>query len=217
MDFNERLERYYRDNYTALVRRFHSWGTVEDIEDAVQEAVVRVCVRYADGQQPQPERLGGLLHVAIQNVLRDGFRRALPISIDDVRAGPSGERIIAAEGGEEDRSEDIALPDPHVGPEDQVAAKELFDTVFDRLPAKWRDVAAMTFNGASPEEIGARYGQNGYVLRRYGRSMVCRVLRAMAQSGDPLAASFARELCPDCRMLPVRRRGRGGIAELRGI
>ena len=200
MDFKDLLERYYRDNYTALVRRFLSWGTVEDVEDAIQEAVERLYVRYADGQQPQPENLGGLLHVAIQNVLRDGFRRGKPISIDDVRAGPTGEPIPAgrsAEGGEGGSDDDRALPDPHVGPEDEAAVKELFHAVFDRLPAKWRDVAAMTFTGASPEEIGARYGQNGYVLRRYARSLVCRGLRAMAQADDPLAASFARELCPD--------------------
>ena len=200
MDFKERLGRYYRDNYTALVRRFHSWGPVEDIEDAIQEAVVRLYVRYADGQQPQPKNLGGLLHVAIQNVLRDGFRRAGTISIDDVRVGPTGESIPAgpsAERGEADHSDNIALPDPRVGPEDQAAAKELFHAVLDRLPAKWRSVAAMTFTGASPEEIGARYGQNGYVLRRHARTMVCRGLRTLAHAGDPLAASFARELCPD--------------------
>jgi DNA-directed RNA polymerase specialized sigma24 family protein len=200
MDFHERLERYYRDNYTTLVRRFLSWGPVEDIEDAIQEAVVRVYARYADSQQPQPDNLGGLLHVAIQNVLRDGFRRATPLSIDDVRAGPTGEPIpagISAEGGEGGSGDDSALPDPNVGPEDEAAVKELFNMVFDRLPAKWRDVAAMTFTGASPEEIGARYGQNGYVLRRYARNLVCRGLRGIAQAGDPLAASFARELCPD--------------------
>jgi DNA-directed RNA polymerase specialized sigma24 family protein len=201
MDFKERLERYYRENYTTLVRRFLSWGPVEDIEDAIQEAVVRVYARYADGQQPQPENLGGLLHVAIQNVLRDRFRRATPISIDDVRAGPTGEPIPAgrsAEGGEGGSDDNRALPDPHVDLENEAAAKELFNMVFDRLPAKWRDVAAMILTGASPEEIGARYGQNGYVLRRYARILVCRGLRALMQhDDDSLAASFARELCPD--------------------
>jgi hypothetical protein len=41
-DFADRLERFFRDNYTALVRRHLRLGSVADVQDAIQEAMLRV-------------------------------------------------------------------------------------------------------------------------------------------------------------------------------
>jgi hypothetical protein len=53
----------------------------------------------------------------------------------------------------------------------------------------------MAIVGRSPEEIGALYEQNGYVLRRYARELICRALREMAAAGDPAVVSFGRDFC----------------------
>jgi hypothetical protein len=87
------------------------------------------------------------------------------------------------------------LPSLPVTPEDAMAWKELLHAVFDRLPPKWHEVAKMAMVGASPEEIGKTFEQNGYVLRRHARNLICRILRELGDAGDELARGLALDFC----------------------
>ena len=194
-DFADQLENYYRAHRTDLIRAFRSWGSIDHVDDAVQEAMVRLYARYAEAAE-LPDNLHGLVRVTIRNVLTDAFRKGVMIPIGDVRAGADGEPIIAAPGDEEeDFSGDPALPSRFVSPEDEAAWRQMLHRVLDALDAKWVQVATMAMLGTSPEEIGATFGQNGYVLRRHARALVCRVLARFAGEGDPIAASFSRDYC----------------------
>jgi DNA-directed RNA polymerase specialized sigma24 family protein len=182
--FADRLERFFRQNYTQLIRAHLRLGTVEEVQDALQEAMMRIYARFGDGQEPEPDNLPGFVHVAIRNVLIDRFRRPLAVDLSEV-----------------DREEEAAVADG-VNPamslprqDDVLAWKQLLKVIFDRLPAKWVEVASMAMSGASPEEIGEAFEQNGYVLRRYARELVCKILHELARKDDPLAAAFARGFC----------------------
>ena len=222
-DFGDRLERYFRENYTGLVRQFFSWGSVDEIQDAIQEALVRIYARFADGEQPAPENLDRFIHVAIQNVLKDRRRATALPSTHDMEADLDEHRRQNNfldkndQGTDEEMFEQPASPEGpvrmkrstkfarledvpelaarSVSPEEAVIWKEIFRKIFDQLPPKWVKVAEMAIVGKSPEEIGALYEQNGYVLRRYARELICRALRDMAEVGDTTAMSFGRDFC----------------------
>jgi len=181
--FADRLERLFRDNYTRLIRGHLRLGTVEEVQDALQEAMMRVYARFGDGQEPEPDNLLAFVHVATRNILLDRLRRP-----------------VAADLSEVDKKEEMKHPGQNPAmmlprQDDVLAWKQLLNAIFDRLPAKWIEVASMAMSGASPEEIGAAFEQNGYVLRRYARQLVCKVLRELAQKNDPLAAAFAKSFC----------------------
>ncbi len=210
--FSDRLETYYQAHRTELIRAFRGWGSIAEIDDAVQEAMLRLYASYAEPGTEPPDNLGGLVRVTIRNILIDGFRRAVSVPIGEVRTGPDGLPTLATPGDpdEVDFSGDPALPSKFVSPEDEVAWKQLLGRLFDALDPKWVAVASMAMLGTSPEEIGAAFGQNGYVLRRHARMLICRVLAGFAAAGDVLAATLARDVCkgPDGTERTEQARGR---------
>ena len=158
-------------------------GSIEDVREALQEAMLRICARHLDGE-PDPDNLAAFVNVTVRNILIDKLRRVIPLSLSE------GDVDEAAEGTAPQ------LPDlSFASPDDALAWKQLLHIVLDRLPAKWMGIAAKVMSGATPEELAEAYGQNGYVLRRYTRELICRILTGLAQTGEPLARSFGRDFC----------------------
>ena len=196
-DFADRLEHFFRANYTVLVRRHLRYGNVTDVQDAIQDAMMRIYARFSDGAIEEPENLDAFVNAAVRNVLIDRLRQAKLVSIDEVMTASDG--TTAGKGRTSDNTEtglsDHGLRDDDPGQEDTLAWKQLLHAILDRLPERWSGVAAMAMGGASPTEIGATYQRNGYVLRRYVRELICRVLHDLARGGDSLADTFGREFC----------------------
>jgi RNA polymerase sigma factor (sigma-70 family) len=193
--FDQELETYFRANRTKLIRAFLMWGRRDAIEDAVQEAVVRVYARYCDGED-EPGNLDAVVRVTIRNILIDGFRRARTVPIGDVRAGLDGEPVmVIATDDDEDFAGDPALPSKFVSAEEVVAWKRLLHALLDELDPKYIEIVSMAMLGATPEEIGEAYQQDGYVLRRYARKLLCRAIARYTMTGDPLAQVMERECC----------------------
>lgn len=191
-DFADRLERFFRDNYTALVRKHSRRGTVEDVQEAIQDVLLRLYQRCVDGEQAEPDNLAAFVNVAIRNALIDRRRQSRLIPLSDLASATSGSDVDA-------RDDDPAILQVEdresVGQEEELAWKQLLHTIFDRLPPKSVEVAAMVMSGKTPVEIGAAFGQDGYVLRRYARELICKILWELAESGEPLAGSFAQSFC----------------------
>lgn len=191
-DFADRLERFFRDNYTALVRKHSRLGTVEDVQEAIQDVLLRLYQRCVDGEQAEPDNLAAFVNVAIRNALIDRRRQSRLIPLSDLTSRTSGPDADA-------RDDDPAILQVEdresVGQEEELAWKQLLHTIFDRLPPKSVEVAAMVMSGKTPVEIGAAFGQDGYVLRRYARELICKILWELAESGEPLAGSFAQSFC----------------------
>jgi DNA-directed RNA polymerase specialized sigma24 family protein len=179
-NFADRLEQLFRQKYTQLIRAHLRLGTVEEVQDALQEAMIRIYARFGDGQEPEPENLAAFVHVATRNILLDRFRR--PVAADLSEVDDDTDRKHP------DRNPAMSLPRQ----DDVLAWKQLLRVIFDRLPAKWIEVSSMVMSGASPEEIGAAFRQNGYVLRRYARELICKIL---AELDDPLAVAFSGDFC----------------------
>lgn len=203
-EFEKLLERYYRENCNLLIRRFSAMGDVSEIRGAIHEVLAGVFERYLRGE-PAPDNLGGFVHVAVRRKLIDLIREEAgkvfvePEHLDTVVVSGMPKRPGASEY-RRDGEEFVSAPDwgvlsLPVPPEDAVAWKELFHVVFDRLPPKWHKVAEMAMVGASPEEIGKTFEQNGHVLRRHARNLICRILGELADSGDELARDLAHDLC----------------------
>jgi DNA-directed RNA polymerase specialized sigma24 family protein len=194
-DFADRLERFFRDKYTALVRQHLRLGSVEDVQDAIQEAMLRIYARFAEGQQAEPDNLAAFVNVAVRNVLIDRRRRLEPLSLSDVLSfGQSDDDKLGDEP-------DPAFPDPQgLSQEDVLAWKQLLRAIFDRLPPKSVEIAAMVMGGKTPAEIGAAYRQDGYVLRRHARQLICKVLWHFAETGDPLARSVGEAFCAPAKL-----------------
>jgi DNA-directed RNA polymerase specialized sigma24 family protein len=181
--FADRLERLFRQNYTQLIRPHLRLGTVEEVQDALQEAMMRLYARFGEGQEPEPSNLAAFVHVTTRNILLDRFRRPVAADLSEVDKAP-------------DRKNPGRNPAMRLPRQDDVLAwKQLLRAIFDRLPAKWVEVSSMVMSGATPEEIGAAFKQNGYVLRRYARELICKVLAELASQDDPLAAAFASDFC----------------------
>jgi RNA polymerase sigma factor (sigma-70 family) len=196
-DFAQKLGQYYRANRTDLIRAFSLWAQRATVEDAVQEAMVRIFARYDGTDEPEPENLDAFMRTTVRNILIDGFRRAVSVSIGYVRSAMDGQPIFvpASDADEDDFSGDPALPSKFASAEDEAAWKHLLRTLLDELDPKYVQVATMAMLGATPEEIGDAYQQNGYVLRRYARLLLCRAIAQHAQGGDPLAAMLERDCC----------------------
>ena len=190
--FADRLERFFRDNYTALVRRHSRLGTVEDVQEAIQDVLMRLYQRCADGEQAEPDNLAAFVNVSIRNALVDRRRKSRLIRLSDLAVATAGSDAEA-------RDDDPAILQVEdrdcVGQEEELAWKQLLHTIFDRLPPKSVEVAAMVMSGKTPPEIGAAFGQDGYVLRRYARELICRILWELAGGGEPLAGSIAQSFC----------------------
>jgi DNA-directed RNA polymerase specialized sigma24 family protein len=192
-EFETTLERYYRENCNLLIRRFSSMGEVSEIRGAIHEVLAGIFERYMRGE-PAPENLGGFVHVAVRRKLIDRIRE----ETGKVQIGE--EHLDSEDAIHSDEMDDAAasgLLNAPVNPEDATAWKELLRTIFDRLPPKWHEVAKRAMLGATPEEIGRSFEQNGYVLRRHARDLICRILGELADAGDGLARGLARNFC--CR------------------
>jgi DNA-directed RNA polymerase specialized sigma24 family protein len=218
-EFEHLLARYYREDCNLLIRRFSSMGEAGEIRGAIHEVLAGIFERYIHGE-PSPENLGGFVHVAVRRKLIDRIREEvgkIHIQSEDLdrvlvsglptRPTTSEEAI---EGEDMDSAPASGLLNLPVNPEDATAWKELFHTVFDRLPPKWHEVAKMAMQGASPAEIGKSFDQNGYVLRRHARELICRILGELADAGDGLARGLAHDFCRRSRQAaqPSRSRGR---------
>ena len=195
--FAERLERFYRDNYVKLIRKhLHLTGNVEDTQEAVQEVMLRLYARFADGEEPEPDNLAAFVSRAIRNALIDRFRHSRQSDTKSV-----SEAVLERKGNSDESDEDDdgatdpPFPHPGVSQEDIAAWKQLFRFIMDHLPAKYADLAVMVMTGKSPAEIGEEYGQDGYVLRRHTRALICKALQELAQKGDSLAQNVSGQFC----------------------
>ena len=190
-----RLDAFYDPAaYTKLVRRHIHMGTQDDVEDAIQEAMMRIYARFVDGDHTEPDNLAAFLNTTVRNVLLDRLRAPKVLSESEFE----GEDDEGDRPDIWDRNVDQQVGPGLLGraiePDEQLAWKQLFHTVLDTLPEKWAEVAGMAMIDASPEEIGAAYGQDGYGLRAYARKLVGRVLAAEAARGDANATALLRAL-----------------------
>lgn len=150
--------------------------------------MLRIYARVAEGGQAEPDNLAAFVDVAVRNALIDRHRRVQPLPLDEVAAVPN------TDSGDE--PDPPAFPDPKgLGQDDVIAWKQLLHAIFDRLPVKSVEVAVMVMTGKTPAEIGAVYEQDGYVLRRHARQLICKALREFARAGDPLAQSVGDAFC----------------------
>lgn len=219
--FKRHLEGFYRDNRNLLVSRFRSMAEASEIISALHLVLAESLDRFIRGQ-PAPENLGGFVHTAVRRRLIDLLRREFkgdethPLPVEEVESlskflnrpltpeesiniaswkHDEGPRTIDIEDVDESFSKFLnrpLIPEENI---DILAWKQLFRIIFARLPLKWRKVAEMAMVGASPEEIGSAFGQNGYVLRRYARQLICRILGELAGGGDDLAGGLAHDFC----------------------
>ena len=184
-----RLEAYYEPaRYTALVRRHLKLGTIVDVQEAIQSAMYNILQRTADGA-PDPDDLEAFLNKSIRNALFDNLRRSSKAqSTDDLGDVLQQDRIIA-------RAVKEWTSSLHIEAEEQLEWKALLRAIFSAFPEKYVGVATLAMMGESPDDIGSAYGSDGYVLRRYARQLVCRVLRNLEQQSHALAATMATKLC----------------------
>jgi DNA-directed RNA polymerase specialized sigma24 family protein len=196
-DFAARLELYYRENVQKLVRRnVRNFDSLEDARDAVQEAITRIYAGFVDGDRGDIENLDAYVNRTVRHIAFDKFRRDKAVPIDLVSDGPATRKVGADGQAEEKKSQQQHFPDTNTASADDVVAwRQLLTIITDRLPPKWQGVAAMVMADKSPVEIGKAYDQDGYVLRRYARELVCRILRDLGSAGDPLALAFSDDIC----------------------
>ncbi|MDA8199083.1 MAG: sigma-70 family RNA polymerase sigma factor [Thermaerobacter sp.] len=153
------MDRLYRDQFDALVRRARWLVGDEAAEDLAQEAFVRLWhtpPRDADRMKPY-------LRVILARLAVDRWRR-------------DGQRAVAAAAVE---------PDPEPGPEAQALLGEAWEEVqsaMDELPERDRQALWMRATGCPYREIGTRLGipvgQVGVVLWRAVNKVRGRVLDA---------------------------------------
>lgn len=194
-DFADRLEGFFRANYAALVRQHLRYGSIAEVQDAIQDAMMRIYTRFADGQVAPPDNLAAYVNVTIRNILKDRRRDEVLTPANGASDGLAVSRTVSLDDTESGLSPELIGDDREMGPEERLAWKRLFHAVLDRLPERWAGIATMAMAGASPAEIGAAYERDGYVLRRYVRELICRVLKELAQGGDSLAGGFSRDFC----------------------
>jgi DNA-directed RNA polymerase specialized sigma24 family protein len=182
-DFENHLIKFYHENCSMLVRIFSRMGEKSEIQSVLHLILAEIFDRYLRGE-PAPENLGGFVRVAIERKLIDLIRR----EVDQVPVEDLDNASVS-------QSLDLPLT-PQL---DETAWKELLRIVFDRLPPRWHEAAEMAMLGASPAEIGEKFGHDGYVLRRHVRHLICRILGDLAAAGDELARGLVRDFCPEPR------------------
>ena len=140
-------------------------GNPSVAEDVVQEAFMKLHMRFSDVRQPQP-----WLYQTVHNLAVDHQRRAsrmVPTS-DDVRDPEHPERG----GGEE-------LPDSQPIPDEQIARWEgigLVRLVMETLDDRSKEVVRMRFDEDLSyieigERMGLKVGHVGYLLHHALKSM----------------------------------------------
>ena len=195
MDFAQRLDSVFRRRFCAggqyerVVRRWRfafRQLSAEDVEDGIQAAFESVYGNHLDtGKAPDTdEALEALISRAIRNKLIDKIRSRRREPVDRFPEDPTE----AAE--DEDR-----LFGAFVRIDDELAVKDLLAKVYGRLEDKWQKVVNLMLVGCDPDEIGAEFQQNGYVLRRWVRNRICRILLELSGRGDPLAGDFHGKCC----------------------
>ncbi|HVJ52648.1 MAG TPA: hypothetical protein VM689_09315 [Aliidongia sp.] len=195
MDFAQRLDSLFRRRFCAggqYARTVRRWRfafrqlTAEDVEDGIQAAFESVYGNHLDaGRVPETEEaLEALINRAIRNKLIDKLRSRIREPLDRFPEDPGD----AAE-------DDDRLFGAFVRIDDELAVKDLLAKIYDRLEEKWQKVVRLMLVGCDPDEIGAQFEQNGYVLRRWVRNRICRILQELAGLGDPMAGDFHGRCC----------------------
>ncbi len=195
MEFAQRLDSLFRRRFCAggrYARTVRRWRfafrqlSEADVEDGIQAAFESVYANYLEtGREPETdEALEALINRAIRNKL-----------IDKVRSTARAPVERFAEEPEEGTADLGTIFDTAVPAENELAVKQLLLRIYDRLDEKTQKVLNMMLVECSPEEIGGAFEQNGYVLRRWVRNRICRILLDLAKLGDPLAGGFHGTCC----------------------
>ena len=144
--------------------------SIEDAQDAVQEAMLQLAKRYAD--RP-PEEWRPLFYKILQSRIRDTQRRRM------VR-----NRVLSFFGGQKDEGEDDAMPDPIVAAEDtamrdpseqvaQADAMAALEIALGRLPGRQREAFMLRIlEGLDVEQTAQAMGcSEGSVKTHLSRAM----------------------------------------------
>ena len=196
-----RLEKFHARRYEQLVKiwraRFSNLS-VEDVEEGIQDTFVNVLKRYLRKDEdpvtvlPTYEDVQWLMADAIRNRLIDRLRKL------KFQAGVRRERPFDQDDWMRFRK-DLGLIEVEVSPETEVAVKSLLRKVLERLDPKWRELIAMMAGEMTPQEIARAFDlkQTGqaYVLRRWARAKLCKILGEFAAEGDELAAVLHARGC----------------------
>jgi len=201
--FEARLVEFYRANYNDVIRRHARFGSIHDIEEAIDYAAANIFERFVVGAppdykaEPEPRNLGAFFNRAVRNKLIDGLRRPTMASIDDLALTTGGTMKVSARPLDDDESTDSALGwDKMIIPEDELMWKDLLRAIFARLPSDLITAAAMLMKGETPKATALAVGSaNGNKLHALVRKRICAVLAELSRKGDQLAAELGRSVC----------------------
>jgi RNA polymerase sigma factor (sigma-70 family) len=192
--FRARLDRYFRQNYARLIRRWAGRaGSVSEAEDLLQDAFLGLYRAHAEGGRLEDgdDALAAVLEVAIRNKHYDRLRRALLREKTEMYM-PSARD----EEGEEDDARGLLgrVADETIRTEDEIAVRDLFQRVLALLTPHWRSVIALMEADRGARELADAFGRDGNDLQRQARQRFCSALKTFA-STDSIARWIGQRAC----------------------
>jgi len=201
--FEARLVTFYRANYNDMIRRHARFGSIHDIEEAIDYAAANIFERFVVGvspdykAEPEPRNLGAFFNRAVRNKLIDGLRRPTMASIDDLTLTTGGTMKVSTRPLDDDESTGSALGwDKMIFPEQEIMWKDLLRAIFAQLPSELMTAAAMLMKGETPKATALAVGsRDGNKLHTLVRRRICAILAELSRKGDQLAEELSRSVC----------------------
>lgn len=201
--FEAQLVEFYRANYNDMIRRHARYGSIHDIEEAIDYVAANIFERFVVGAppdqkpEPEPRNLGAFFNRAVRNKLIDGLRRPTMSSIDDLALTTGGTMKVSTRPLDEDESTGSALGwDKMIFPEEEIMWKDLLRAIVARLPSDLIAAAAMLMKGETPKATALAVGsRDGNKLHTLVRKRICAILAELSRKGDQLAEELSRSVC----------------------
>ncbi len=201
--FEAQLVEFYRANYNDMIRRHARYGSIHDIEEAIDYVAANIFERFVVGAppdqkpEPEPRNLGAFFNRAVRNKLIDGLRRPTMSSIDDLALTTGGTMKASIRPLDEDESTGSALGwDKMIFPEEEIMWKDLLRAIVARLPSDLIAAAAMLMKGETPKATALAVGsRDGNKLHTLVRKRICAILAELSRKGDQLAEELSRSVC----------------------
>jgi len=201
--FEAQLVEFYRANYNDMIRRHARYGSIHDIEEAIDYVAANIFERFVVGAppdqkpEPEPRNLAAFFNRAVRNKLIDGLRRPTMSSIDDLALTTGGTMKVSTRPLDEDESTGSALGwDKMIFPEEEIMWKDLLRAIVARLPSDLIAAAAMLMKGETPKATALAVGsRDGNKLHTLVRKRICAILAELSRKGDQLAEELSRSVC----------------------